>query len=152
MIEWKTGDIFTTSCETIVNTVNCNGVMGKGLALQFKQKFPNMYKEYKFICSPGQHRSLEYGGDIWIYNYIDFYRHKKILCFATKENWWQPSKLEWIEKGLKTFIENYRYWNIENIAWPKLGCQNGGLDWETQVKPLMIKYLEELPIICEIYK
>ena len=71
MIVFKTGNIFDSKCQTLVNTVNCIGVMGKGLALQFKQKYPKMFDEYKFICKPGEYRCLEYGGDIWIYNYID---------------------------------------------------------------------------------
>lgn len=152
MIIWKTGDIFTTECQTLVNTVNCVGVMGKGIALQFKKRYPKMFNEYKIACIPGQYRCLEHGGDIWIWNYVDFYRHKKILCFATKEHWHNPSKIEWIERGLQRFIEDYKYWNIESIAWPKLGCTNGQLNWETEVKPLMIKYLDPLPIKCEIYE
>ena len=151
MIVFKTGNIFDSKCQTLVNTVNCVGVMGKGLALQFKQKYPKMFDEYKFICKPGEYRCLEYGGDIWIYNYIDFFKHKKILCFATKEHWRYPSKIEWIERGLKQFVEDYKYWNITSIAWPKLGCTNGGLDWETEVKPLMVKYLNNTDIINEIY-
>ncbi len=151
MIIWKTGNIFDSNCKTLVNTVNCEGVMGKGLALQFKKRYPKMFNKYKIACKPGQCRCLEHGGDIWIWNYIDFYTHKKILCFATKEHWYYPSKIEWIERGLQRFIEDYKNWNIENIAWPKLGCTNGGLKWE-DIKPLMIKYLEPLPILCEIYE
>ena len=152
MIIFKKGNIFDSECQTLVNTVNCVGVMGKGIALQFKKRYPKMFNEYKIACKPGQYRCLEHGGDIWIWNYVDFYKHKKILCFATKEHWCNPSKIEWIERGLQQFIEDYKYWNIESIAWPKLGCTNGKLDWETEVKPLMIKYLEPLPILCEIYE
>ena len=152
MIIFKKGNLFESECQTLVNTVNCVGVMGAGIAKQFKQKYPKMFEEYRQICKPGKYRCLEHGGDLWLYTYIDLFKEKKILCFATKEHWQYPSKLEWIERGLKEFVENYKYWKITSIAWPKLGCNNGKLDWETQVKPLMIKYLDNINIICEIYE
>ena len=152
MIVFKTGNIFKSECQTLVNTVNCVGVMGAGIAKQFKQRYPKMFEEYKIACKPGQYRCLEHGGDLWLYTYIDLFKEKKILCFATKEHWMYPSKIEWIERGLKEFVEDYKYWNIKSIAWPKLGCTNGKLDWETQVKPLMFKYLQPIDIICEIYE
>ena len=80
------------------------------------------------------------------------FKQRKILCFATKVNWKYPSRIEWIERGLQNFVKNYKKWNITSIAWPKLGCTNGKLDWETQVKPLMLKYLDNIDIICEIYE
>lgn len=152
MIVFKTGDIFKSDAQTLVNTVNCKGIMGKGIALQFKKKYPDMFNEYKLACKPGQYRCLEHGGDLWLYTYIDFFKQKKILCFATKEEWWHPSKLEWIERGLQNFVEDYKYWSITSIAFPKLGCNNEGLNWENDVKPLMFKYLQPLDIICEIYE
>ena len=152
MIVFKTGNLFNSECQTLVNTVNCCGIMGAGIAKQFKQLYPDMFNEYKLACKPGPNRRLEHGGDLWFWNYIDLYKPKKILCFATKEHWYYPSKIEWIEKGLQTFVTNYTFWNITSIAWPKLGCNNGKLDWETQVKPLMFDYLNKLDIICEIYE
>ncbi len=149
MIVFKKGNLFESECQTLVNTVNCVGVMGKGLALQFKERYPDMFIKYKEACT---NRELLYGGDIWIYDYVDLYNPKKILCFATKENWRNHSKIEWIERGLQYFFNNYKSLNITSIAWPKLGCTNGKLDWENQVKPLMIKYLERINIICEIYE
>lgn len=149
MIVFKTGNIFNSECQTLVNTVNRNGVMGKGLALQFKKKFPEMFDEYKLACKLKQ---IHIGGDIMVWDYIDMFKPKKILCFATKEDWWNPSKLEWIERGLKIFVQTYKAFGITSIAWPKLGCTNGKLDWETEVKPLMFKYLQPIDIICEIYE
>jgi O-acetyl-ADP-ribose deacetylase (regulator of RNase III) len=123
--------------------------MGKGIAAQYKQRYPDMFNEYKLACK----NSLLYrGGDIWVYDYIDMYKPKKILCFATKVQWYYKSQIEWIERGLQLFIKNYKNWNITSIAWPKLGCNNGGLNWKEQVKPLMIKYLNDLDIINEIYE
>lgn len=171
MIIFKKGNLFDSHCQTLVNTVNCNGIMGKGIALQFKQRYPEMFNEYKRVCSGKSYKGigkLETGGDLWLYSYIDLYKKQNILCFATKENWWNKSKLEYIERGLKTFTEYYklnnendyhgpsRYFyenlNITSIAWPKLGCTNGGLNWEYDVKPLMIKYLEDIDLINEIYE
>ena len=149
MIVFKNGNLFDSECQTLVNTVNCIGVMGAGIAKQYKQRYPEMFDEYKLACKKG---ILSCGGDIWIYDYIDIYKPRKILCFATKENWMYPSKIEWIEKGLKRFVEDYKYWEIESIAWPKLGCNNGKLNWEKQVKHLMVKYLDDLDIINEIYE
>lgn len=149
MIIFKGGNLFESECQTLVNTVNCYGVMGKGIAAQYKQRYPDMFNEYKLACK----NSLLYrGGDIWVYDYIDMYKPKKILCFATKVQWYYKSQIEWIERGLQLFIKNYKNWNITSIAWPKLGCNNGGLNWKEQVKPLMIKYLNDLDIINEIYE
>ena len=178
MIEFKKGDLFNSRCDTLVNTVNCVGVMGKGIALQFKEKYPHMFTEYKRVCSGNNYKGigkLKEGGDLWVFSLSNYFpmfslypEPIKILCFATKEHWRNNSKIEWIERGLKTFSEYhkfendndyhgysgyfYEYLGIKSIAWPKLGCNNGGLDWKTQVKPLMIKYLDPLPIKCEIYE
>lgn len=157
MIEFKKGNLFNSECSTLVNTVNCVGVMGKGIALQFKEKYPHMFTAYRNACHNGE---LSQGGDIWQFDlkeYIPFDLYpttKKILCFATKEHWRNPSRIFWIERGLQNIITNYKQLNIISIAFPKLGCNNGKLDWESQVKPLMIKYLSQLPedIKIEIYE
>ena len=87
---------------------------------------------------------------LWVLS--DMYKPKKVLCFATKEDWWNPSKLVWIERGLEMFSQAYKGLGITSIAFPKLGCTNGKLNWENDVKPLMFKYLQPLDIICEIYE
>ena len=157
MIEFRTGNLFDSKCKTLVNTVNCVGVMGKGIALQFKNKYPYMFTAYKNACYNGE---LKNGGDLWLFsikNFIPFdsliTNLPKILCFATKEHWRNPSKLEWIDRGLQNFVQNYKQWGITTIAFPKLGCNNGGLNWENEVKPLMIKYLNNLEnLYIEIYE
>ena len=149
MIVFKKGNIFDSDCQTLVNTVNRNGVMGKGLALQFKQRYPEMFDEYRLACKIKQ---IHIGGDIMVWDYVDLFKHRKILCFATKEDWWNPSKLAWIERGLQMFVNTYKALGITSIAWPKLGCTNGKLDWENEVKPLMVKYLDDINIMCEIYE
>jgi O-acetyl-ADP-ribose deacetylase (regulator of RNase III) len=121
----------------VVNTVNCKGVMGKGLALQFKKTYPEMYNDYRQKCEEGK---IAIG-------HLDLYKGTPrywILNFPTKNHWRNKSKLEYIEKGLQEFKEKYKEWGITSIAFPRLGCQQGGLNWN-EVKPLMEKYLKDLP-------
>ena len=143
MVEVKEGSIFQSQCQTIVNTVNCVGVMGKGLALEMRNRFPEMYNEYKEICKAGALRP----GMLWIWEGPE---GKKILNFPTKDHWRNPSKYEWIEDGLKKFCENYKEKGITSIAFPPLGCSNGWLDLRT-VLEIMSKYLEPLDIPVEIW-
>ena len=142
MLKYVRGDIFNSPAQVLVNTVNTVGVMGKGIALSFKKKYPEMFTIYRKACDKHQlvigKLMLWYGPDHWILN------------FPTKEHWRNPSKMEYIEKGLMAFQRKYADYNITSIAFPKLGCGNGELDWE-QVKPLMEKYLKELPIDIYIY-
>ena len=142
MIEYIQGNIFDSPAQVIVNTVNTVGVMGKGLALSFKQRYPDMFKKYRVMCEKHQltvgKLMLCYEPDHWI------------LLFPTKENWRNPSKLEYLEKGLIKFVNTYADKNITSIAFPKLGCGNGELSWD-DVRPLMEKYLKPLPIDVYIY-
>lgn len=142
MIEYIQGNIFDSPAQVIVNTVNTVGVMGKGLALSFKQRYPEMFKRYRTVCERKQltvgKLMLFYEPDHWI------------LLFPTKENWRNPSKMEYLEKGLIKFVNTYAEKNITSIAFPKLGCGNGELSWD-EVKPLMEKYLKPLPIDVYIY-
>lgn len=142
MIEYIQGNIFDSPAQVIVNTVNTVGVMGKGLALSFKQRYPDMFKKYRVMCEKHQltigKLMLCYEPDHWV------------LLFPTKENWRNPSKLEYLEKGLIKFVNTYADKNITSIAFPKLGCGNGELSWD-DVRPLMEKYLKPLPIDVYIY-
>lgn len=136
MIKTAAGDIFKSEAECIVNPVNCIGVMGKGLALKFKRKYNKMFIDYVMRCREDQVKT----GQPYLYKAED----RLILNFPTKQHWRDPSKLEYIEAGLKYFARNYRTWEITSIAFPKIGCGCGGLDWEKDVKPLMYKYLGNL--------
>lgn len=142
MLKYIEGNIFDSPAQVIVNTVNTVGVMGKGLALQYKQRYPEMFKIYQAACEKHQLTTgklmLWHGADHWV------------LLFPTKENWRYPSRLEYIEKGLEKFVKTYAEKQIHSIAFPRLGCGNGELDW-ADVKPLMEKYLEVLPIDVYIY-
>jgi len=143
MMKFIQGDIFESKAQTLVATVNCVGVMGKGLAKEFKDRFPEMFKEYVRVCKRGELRQ----GVLFIHDELD----KKILCFPTKDNWKGPSKYEFIEAGLKNLQENYSKWGIASIAIPPLGSGLGGLDWK-KVKDLIIKYMKDLPIEIEVYE
>ncbi len=142
MIEYIEGDIFDSPAQVIVNTVNTVGVMGKGLALSFKQRYPEMFDRYKIACE----KHLLTIGKLMLFYEADHW----LLLFPTKENWRNPSKLEYIEKGLNKFVQTYAEKNITSAAFPRLGCGNGELDWN-DVKPLMEKYLKKLPIDIYIY-
>jgi len=138
-IQIKKGNIFEAETQTIVNTVNCKGVMGKGLALEFKKRYPKMYEEYKKEC---EEEKLTIGT-------LHLYKgdpDRWILNFPTKDHWRFKSRLEYIEDGLKYFCSKYKEWGIKSIAFPQLGCQQGGLNW-SDVKPLMERYLKDLPDI-----
>lgn len=138
MITYVQGDLFTSPAEVLVNTVNTVGVMGKGIAKEFKRIFPEMFDLYQEQCESG---SLKIG-TLFLYRS----QHKTILNFPTKKHWRSPSKIEYIERGLHTFVEAYEKFGIESIAFPQLGCGNGELDWESQVRPVMERYLDRLPI------
>lgn len=127
----------------IVNTVNCVGAMGKGVALDFKFRFPDMFREYQKICfkhllKPGQ--ILPYTKSTPI-----------ILNFAIKDDWKDPSRVEWIEETLQKFVANYHTLGIKSVAFPWMGAMNGGLPFET-IQELTRKYLSKLEDIeIEVY-
>lgn len=143
MLIVKIGNIFDSTSDVLVNTVNCVGVMGKGLAKTFKQKYPAMFVQYKNMCDNNQ---LITGK---LYPYYEGGK-VKVLNFPTKDHWRSCSKLSYIEAGLDWFVENYEELKVKSIAFPPLGCGNGGLEWST-VGPLMYKKLKDLPIDIEVY-
>ena len=127
--------IFESTAQTLVNTINCVGVMGKGLALEFKNRYPAMFDKYKSFCDKGVFKP----GVLWIYKADD---GKWVLNFPTKIDWRNPSKIEYLEEGLKKFVEIWKEKGITSIAFPLLGCTNGGLDPDVVI-PLMEKYLNK---------
>lgn len=147
MIEIKKGNIFTTKCQTIVNTVNCVGVMGAGIAFEFKLRFPEMFDKYKVFCD----RKLIEIGNLWIYKLPDKNgSFSLILNFPTKKDWKYPSKIEYLEKGLQKFIDTYKEKEILSIAFPLLGTSKGGIDENISME-IMKKYLEKIDIPVEIW-
>lgn len=137
------GDMFTSRAQTLVNTVNCVGVMGKGVALGFRKRFPAMYEDYVGRC---QRKEVHVGEP---YHYTDL-SGTSIVNFPTKDHWRSPSRLADIERGLDRFVANYPAWGIKSIAFPPLGCGNGGLEW-SEVGPLMHAKLAKLDLDVEVY-
>ncbi len=139
----KSGNIFNSNAMAVVNTVNCVGAMGKGIALDFKLRFPEMFKEYQKICfkhllKPGQILPYTKSSPI-------------ILNFAIKDDWKDPSRVEWIEQTLQKFVANYHTMGIKSVAFPWMGAMNGGLPFET-IQMLTRKYLSKLDDIeVEVY-
>lgn len=142
-VNYRDGDLFCAHEQTLVNTVNCCGIMGKGIALEFKKRYPRMFRDYVDRCRrrAGDPRKLEIGRP-----YVFEEAGRLVLNFPTKEHWRYPSKPEYIERGLQYFVDHYREWGITSVAFPRLGCENGGLNWESQVRPLMERYLSEVDI------
>ncbi|TKD35260.1 type II toxin-antitoxin system antitoxin DNA ADP-ribosyl glycohydrolase DarG [Azotobacter chroococcum] len=143
MIRVLIGDIFQSEAQTLVNTVNCVGVMGKGVALEFKKRWPCMMQDYADRCK----KKLVKPGDPYIYTDM---LGTSIINFPTKDHWRSASRLSDIERGLFIFIENYKTWNVTSVAFPPLGCGNGGLEWEI-VGPIMYKMLSKVDIPVEIF-
>lgn len=137
------GNILESKNITLVNTVNCVGVMGKGIALEFKKRYPKMYQQYKSDCEKGHIKA----GEPVLYTDL---LGSSIVNFPTKTHWKSPSLLKDIERGLDTFVRKYKEWGIESIAFPPLGCGNGGLSWD-DVGPLMYQKLSSIDIPVEIY-
>ena len=137
MIKYFEGTVFNTSAKAIVNTVNCDGFMGAGLALEFALRYPNMLKVYEDKC---KNKLIKTG-------LIDYYKDNDItvINFPTKNSFKFPSNIIWIRQGLQNFKDTYEANNIKSVAFPKLGCSNGGLNWE-EVKILMEQYLKDLDI------
>lgn len=138
------GNIFNTKCQTVVNTVNCVGVMGKGIAFEFRLRYPEMCDKYVELCN----QKLLAPGLLWLYKSAD----RWILNFPTKIHWKYPSKEEYLEKGLQKFVDTYHEKQISSIAFPMLGANNGGLKEDVSLS-IMEKYLSKCKDIdIEIYK
>jgi len=137
------GDLFESQAQTLVNTVNCVGVMGKGVAEQFKKRFPTMFEDYK---SRTDRKTVRLGEP---YPYRDS-SGVQIVNFPTKDHWRSPSRLADIERGLDYLAAHISEWGIISIALPPLGCGNGGLEW-SEVGPLIYRKLHDLPIYVEVF-
>ncbi len=132
MLVRKRGNIFTSKAKVLVNTINCEGVMGAGIAYEFRLRYPDMYERYRFLC---EEKMIDIGL-LWLYKTKD----RAILNFPTKRSWKQPSKIEYIEKGLEKFVKSYKNRKIKSIAFPLLGADRGGMDKE-EVLEVMERYL-----------
>ncbi len=138
MIKYFEGTVFNVGTQAVVNTVNCIGVMGAGIALEFMLRYPVMFEDYEVKCKDKR----------IITGRVDYFKNEDgsiIVNFPTKWHFKYPSKLIWIEQGLQDFVNTYQKNGITSVAFPKLGTSNGGLNW-SEVKVLMEKYLSNLNV------
>ncbi len=137
MLTYLYTSLFESPAQTLVNTVNTVGIMGKGIAKTFRQTYPTMFSEYRKLCDGGKLAPgglhLWKGDDHWVLN------------FPTKTTWRLPSKIEYIERGLETFVQNYEGMGITSASFPPLGCGNGNLDW-SEVRPIIERHLNRISI------
>lgn len=138
MIQYVKGNIFESNAEALVNTVNTVGVMGKGIALQFREAFPENYRVYKRAC---QNKKMHIGEMLIVEDTNLMYGRKLIVNFPTKTHWRLPSEYTYIEDGLVALRKEIVNRKIHSIAIPPLGSHNGGLDW-LRVKHMIETILE----------
>lgn len=143
MIRVLIGDMFDSEAQTLVNTVNCVGVMGKGIALEFKKRFSAMYEDYAKRCAAGEMRL----GRPYLYRSL---LPPYVLNFPTKSHWKAVSKLSDIIAGMDYLEQHYKEWGIISLACPALGCSNGQLEWRV-VGPILFQHLSRLDIPVELY-
>lgn len=147
MIEYSKGDLFDSDCQALVNTVNLDGIMGKGIALQFKQRYPRYFKIYQTLCKEG----LIKMGRVHVMITSELFDNKTLISFPTKTHWWLKSEYKYIEVGLRSLRRTIKDHEIKSIAIPALGCGNGGLDWD-QVKTLIESKLGKVNAKIIVYE
>lgn len=139
-MQFLQGNLLDAEVEAVVNTVNTVGVMGKGIALMFKERFPENYKAYAAACKEGKVQV----GAMFVTAGVELDGPRWIINFPTKKHWRQPTKLEWVRTGLEALKKELQEKKIRSIALPPLGCGNGGLEWAV-VRPLIEETLADLP-------
>lgn len=140
MVELKQGDILLAEADALVNTVNCVGIMGRGIALQFRKAFPENFKAYEEACKQGAVRP----GNMLVYETGLLAGPRYVINFPTKRHWKSKSSLKDIDAGLRALVKEIQERGIRSVAVPPLGCGLGGLDWNV-VRPRIIQALRELP-------
>lgn len=145
MIEFQRGDILAADAEALVNTVNCVGVMGRGIALQVKNAFPGNYTAYEIACRAGDVQP----GKMFVYETGQFTNPRYVINFPTKRHWRGKSRLRDIESGLRALLGEIKRLGIRSIAIPPLGCGLGGLSW-ADVRPRIEAALTEVPDVRAI--
>ncbi|MEZ4463988.1 MAG: macro domain-containing protein [bacterium] len=142
MIEFRRGDILAAEADALVNTVNCVGVMGRGIALQFKERFPGNFQVYAAACRREEVRP----GHMLVWETRELTQPRFVINFPTKRHWRGKSRLEDVRAGLSALVSEVRRLGLNSIAIPPLGCGLGGLDWG-EVRPLIEESLAELPAV-----
>jgi O-acetyl-ADP-ribose deacetylase (regulator of RNase III) len=148
MLRFTTGNLLDSSAEALVNTVNTVGVMGKGIALQFKQVFPHNFEVYRQACLNGQ---LKTGQVLPVKDSDLIMGERLIINFPTKQHWKMPSQYEYVESGLNALVAYLNQNRVKGLALPALGCGNGGLDWR-RVKRIIEKHLSDLELSVWVYE
>lgn len=143
MIQIEQGNLLLADVDALINTVNCVGVMGKGLALQFKQAFPDNFKAYAQACAAGGVQA----GRMHIHDNGGLVNPRWIINFPTKRHWRDGSRLEDVASGLAALVADVQRLGIQSIAIPPLGCGLGGLDWAV-VQPMIECAFETLPDVA----
>jgi O-acetyl-ADP-ribose deacetylase (regulator of RNase III) len=143
MIEIKVGNIFTSNYQTLVNTINTKGVMGRGIAYEFRLRYPEMFRKYVELCE----KQLIKIGKLWLY---EVNQNKYILNFPTKDHWKDPSKIDYLKQGLQKFVDTYKTKSITSIAFPILGSDQGGISEKISLE-ILNSYLIQCEIPIEIW-
>jgi O-acetyl-ADP-ribose deacetylase (regulator of RNase III) len=146
IIREDVGDLFNCQSQTIACPINVAGAMGKGLALEFRERVDGLYRWYQ------HHYPSPYGAERRA-NYLQVYPvpdGRQVLLFPTKVHWREKSTVEQIRENLRLLSENYEHWNIQSLALPALGCGEGGLAYDRDVKPLLWQILDPLPLPVEV--
>lgn len=141
-IRYKLGNLLDSDAEALVNTVNCVGIMGKGIALSFKRRYPAMFRRYAELCKNGE---VQLGRP-----YVDRDAGRIIINFPTKGHWKAHSRIADVRAGLRYLRSHLDQWNVRSIAVPPLGCGHGGLNWD-EVRPLIERELGDLSIDVQLY-
>lgn len=143
MVNVLIGDMFESKAQTLVNTVNCVGVMGKGIALEFKNRFPDMFDDYINRCKRNE---VKLGKPYLFRKLVPPW----ILNFPTKDHWRSVSNIDSIVQGLKYLLQHYQEWDVTSLAVPPLGCGHGQLEWRI-VGPTLYRFLSRMEIPVELY-
>ena len=147
MIAYTTVDLFASAAQTLVVPVNTEGVMGAGVALEFRRRYPEMFRRYAEHCKAGRLTV----GSLYLWRGSDRRGSNRwVLCLPTKQEWRNPSRLEWVECGLRKLADSYAARGITSVALPQLGCGRGGLAWD-DVRPLVESTLSSLPISVSVH-
>ncbi|SEO08074.1 O-acetyl-ADP-ribose deacetylase (regulator of RNase III), contains Macro domain [Mucilaginibacter gossypiicola] len=148
MIMYLKGNLLEDEAEALVNTVNCVGVMGKGIALAFRHAFPDNYLLYRAACVAGELQV----GKLWVVSDFNLICGQKVIInLPTKKHWRNPSQYGWVEAGLQALAGYLQSNPVGSLAMPAPGCGNGGLAW-SKVKPLVERYLSGLDMEIRVYE
>ena len=148
MITTAHGNLLEAEVDAVVNAVNTVGIMGKGIALMFKEHFPRNFEAYARACEADEVRV----GKMFVTENKELFGPRWIINFPTKTHWRVKTQIEWVKEGLKDLVRVIRAKNIRSIAIPPLGCGNGGLNWQ-DVRPLIEAALGELDgVVAVVYE